>query len=341
MNQIGRIRFASILLLAIALLRPAMPAQPSRLIQSVGPVEMTVSNMERAIKFYSDVLSFEKTTDQTVRDPNYLRLEGVPVEGARVVRMRLGEEYIELTQFLRTESRPVPANSRSNDRWFQHIAIVVSDMRRAYERLHSAHIEEISLGPQRLPDWNVNAAGIEALYFRDPDRHPLEIIHYPADKGQAKWHARRDNLFLGIDHTAIAVADTNASLRFYGDLLGFRVVGESDNSGAEQEHLSGVPGARVHITSLRAASGPGIELLEYRFPTNGRPVPADERATDLIHHETTLLTGSSDAAAEELRKSHISFVSPGPVVLTHAGLGYHNGILVRDPDGHAVRIVEP
>ena len=44
-------------------------------------------------------------------------------------RMRLGRERIVLTQ---RGGRPVPAESRSNDLWFQHLAIVVSDIDRAY-----------------------------------------------------------------------------------------------------------------------------------------------------------------------------------------------------------------
>jgi catechol 2,3-dioxygenase-like lactoylglutathione lyase family enzyme len=36
-------------------------------------------------------------------------------------------------------------------------------------------------------------------------------------------------LFLGIDHTAIVVSDTEASLKFYRDVLGMTVAGESEN----------------------------------------------------------------------------------------------------------------
>jgi catechol 2,3-dioxygenase-like lactoylglutathione lyase family enzyme len=255
--------------------------------------------------------------------------------------MQVGDEYVNLVQFAGTQGRPVPADSRSNDRWFQHIAIVVSDMRRAYERLRDAHVEQISSGPQRLPDWNVNAAGIEAFYFRDPDRHALELIHFPPDKGQSKWHSPANKLFLGIDHSAIAIGDTNTSLRFYRDLLGLRIEGTSDNSGIEQEHLSGVPGAVVHITSLRASSGPGIELLEYRFPQNGRPISPDERATDLIHREITLMTANAKAASEELRTDHARFISPNLITFKETELGFREGFVVRDPDGHALRIVEP
>ena len=101
--------------------------------------------------------------------------------------------------------------------------------------------------------------------------------------------AANDRLFLGIDHTAIVVWDTDASLRFYGDLLGMRVAGESENYGTEQEHLNNVFGAHLRITALRGAQGPGIELLEYLAPRDGRPSPADANASDIDHRQTVIL----------------------------------------------------
>jgi hypothetical protein len=105
----------------------------------------------------------------------------------------------------------------------------------AYAWLRQNKIQHASTGPQRLPDWNKNAAGIKAFYFKDPGGHPLEILEFPPDKGTEKWHRPSDKLFLGIDHTAIVVGDTEESLRFCRDLLGLRIVGESENYGAEQE----------------------------------------------------------------------------------------------------------
>ena len=81
----------------------------------------------------------------------------------RVVRMRLGDELIELTEYLTPRGRPVPGDSRGNDRWFQHIAIIVSDMDRAYARLREAKAQHASPAPQRLPDWNPTAGGIRAF----------------------------------------------------------------------------------------------------------------------------------------------------------------------------------
>ena len=51
----------------------------------------------------------------------------------RVVRMKLGDEFIELTEYLAPRGRAFPIDSRSNDRWFQHVAIIVSDMDKAYD----------------------------------------------------------------------------------------------------------------------------------------------------------------------------------------------------------------
>src|SRR4030095_11025130 len=112
-------------------------------------------------------------------------------------------------------------------------------------------------------------------------RHFLEIISFPVGKGAAQWHDATREVFLGIDHTAIVVDDSNASLHFYRDTLGLQVAGESENYDVEQEHLNNVFGARLRITSLRAADGPGIEFLEYLAPRDGRAAPADLRANDI------------------------------------------------------------
>jgi catechol 2,3-dioxygenase-like lactoylglutathione lyase family enzyme len=253
--------------------------------------------------------------------------------------LRLGEETVELTEYLAPRGRPVPADSRSHDRWCQHIAIVVSDMDRAYRHLRRHKVEHASSGPQTLPDWNAAAAGIRAFYFRDGDGHHLEIIQFPPGKGDPRWQRRDGKLFLGIDHTAIVVDDTDASLRFYRDLLGMRVAGESENYGVEQEHLNNVFGARLRITALRAPRGPGIELLEYLAPADGRPYPADLRANDLAYWQTTLPSADLADTAARVQASRASLVSPG-VVEVGGELGFARGLTARDPDGHAVRIVE-
>lgn len=319
--------------------RAVAPAQTAAPVLAVDAVSMTVADADRSVAFYHDVLSFEKISDVEVSGDAFEHLTGVFAARARVVRMRLGDEYIELTEYLAPKGRPIPVDSRSNDLWFQHIAIIVSDMDRVYDRLRSHKVEHVSPGPQRIPDWNKNAGGIRAFYFKDPDGHPLEVLWFPADKGPAKWH-KTDRLFLGIDHTAIAVWDTDASIAFYRDTLGLNVVGESENYGVEQERLNSVFGAHLRITGLRAASGPGIEFLEYQAPRDGRPFPADERANDLVHRRTRLVAADADALGARLRQRRYALVSSGVVGFDDPTFGMRKSGIVRDPDGHAVEFFE-
>jgi catechol 2,3-dioxygenase-like lactoylglutathione lyase family enzyme len=328
------------LLFWLVLGTPVQGQLPPTLVQGVDAVGMTVSDLDRSIDFYSKVLSFEKVSDVEVAGDDYEHLEGVFGLRMRVVRMRLGDEAIVLTEYLAPRGRGIPEDSHSNDHWFQHIAIIVSDMDRAYQWLRQNKVQHASSGPQRLPDWNPKAGGIRAFYFQDPDGHALEILWFPAGKGDPKWHRASDKLFLGIDHTAIVVAGTDRSLKFYRDLLGFRVVGESENYGAEQEHLNNVFAAHLRITSLRTASGPGIEFLEYLAPVDGRSYPADSRANDLIHWQTQLAASDLDSAAQRLRTAKTIFASPGAVATRDGKLGFRRGLLLRDPDGHAILLRE-
>ena len=320
---------------ATVAVRFALAASPAP-VAAVDSVAITVSDMDRSVDFYSRVLTFETVADREVTGEAYERLFGVFGLRLRAVRMRLGDEYLELLQFLTPRGRPIPADSRSNDRWFQHVAIIVSDMDAAYARLRSFKVEHASTGPQRLPDWNPNAGGIEAFYFRDPDGHNLEVLAFPPGKGLAKWHVRDGRLFLGIDHTAIVVADTDESLRFYRDLLGLRIAGASENYGTEQEHLNNVFGAWLRITALRAAHGPGIEFLEYLSPRTGRALPADTQPDDLWYWQINLCSATAPSGFETgLRNARAPLVSGHATALGGAQLGWRTALITRDPDGHA------
>lgn len=309
-------------------------------VQDVPVVGMTVSDIDAAVDFYSEVLTFEKISDVEVLGREVELLQGVFGARMRVVQMRLGSEVIELTQYLTPRGRPIPVDSRSNDLWFQHIAIVVSDMDAAYERLRDFNVQHVSTGPQRLPEYIPAAAGIEAFYFQDPDGHNLEVIYFPEDKGNPRWQENTGDLFLGIDHTAIAVSDTATSLAFYRDLLGLDVAGESFNYGPEQERLNNVFGARLHISGLTAGTGVGVEFLDYLSPATGRPYPEDAQTNDLWHWDITMVVKDAAATANRLQQAGVPFISSGLVELPNAALGFRKGFLVRDPDGHAIRVVE-
>jgi catechol 2,3-dioxygenase-like lactoylglutathione lyase family enzyme len=214
------------------------PARAETLIEAVGAIGMTVSDMERSIEFYQKVLSFKKVSDAEVHGTAYEHLQGIFGLRMRIVRMQLAEEFIELTEYLTPQGRPIPIDSCSNDHWFQHIAIIVSDMDKAYQWLRQHKVKHASTGPQRIPDWNKVAAG--------------------------------------------------------------------------------------------------IELLEYMAPRDGRPYPADSKANDIWHWQIHAITPNPDDAFNVLRPGKTTFVSSGPVALPNKSLGFNKGLLIRDPDGHAI-----
>ena len=159
------------------------------LVTAVDSIGLTVSDLDRSVEFYSKVLSFEKVSETEVDGPEYEHLEGVFGLRMRTARMRLGDEFIELTEFLAPRGRPAPADTRANDRWFQHIAIITSDMDRAYKRLRENKVQHASSGPQRL-------AGLEqerrrhsgVLFSRSRTVIFSRSSRFPPDKGNAKWH---------------------------------------------------------------------------------------------------------------------------------------------------------
>ena len=298
-------------------------------IQAIG---FTVTNVDRSVDFYTKALGFETVSDITAGQTDSPEKTS---DAIRIVTLKLGDEQIRLMQYLQAEGKPIPPDSQSNDLWFQHLAIVVSDMDCAYAHLQSFAIESISTSPQTIPPGNKAAAYIQSFKFKDPDRHPLELIWFPPDKGQEKWHQQSKHLFLGIDHTAIAIANTEQSLKFYRDFLGMEVDGGSFNWRETQARMDGLPDATVKITALRPSQGGlGIELLDYIQPADGRPMPFDLKNYDIAYVQVELVVSDMNQAMNHLQQSSRQVVSSSAVPLGDRSSA--QGYLIKDPTGHVL-----
>ncbi|MEM7590453.1 MAG: VOC family protein [Cyanobacteria bacterium P01_A01_bin.83] len=306
-------------------------------IQYVG---MTVADMEQSIKFYEQVLSFQKTKDLEVAGADWEKLQGVFGLRMRLVEMQLGAEKIALMSYLTPQGRPTPPDSKSNDRWFQHIAIVVSDIEQAYQHLRKFDVKHTSTSPQQLPEWNKKLGGVKAFYFKDPDGHNLELIEFPADKAAEKWQQDTSELFLGIDHSAVGVKNAAASFNLYRDRLNLELMLQAENYGTEFEHITCVFGSRVQVNSMQGKAGIGFELLEYIAPTDGRDMPVDSQANDLWHCQTVISVSDLATLAEQLRSAPCQFVSPGIVKMSSSELGFSQALSIRDLDGHVLHLVQ-
>ncbi len=249
-------------------------------------------------------------------------------EGARaeVVVLRLGQQELELVRFA-SVGVPIPTTAGSNDLAFQHFAIVVADMPAAFAGLQAQPgWRAISRdGPQLLPP---RSGGVTAFKFRDPEGHPLELLAFPPEATPPYWRNAAGDVCLGIDHSAIAVADSAISIAFYTRGLGFTVGGHSLNVGREQAALDDLHDPVVEVTPLTPAgsAAPHIELLCYRAPRTGTRMAPGKRSNDLV--ATRLIVAVSDAAAVARTLTGL-----GGSIVSQQGAAA-GAWLVRDPDGH-------
>ena len=274
--------WVAMLALVLALSSQASHArdQLSGDVQRVKMIGFTVADIERQANFFTKVLQFEKISDFRVVGGEYDKMQGVFNTNMRIIHLRLGEQIVELTQYVSPPTgRPIPVPSYSNDAWFQHLAIVVDDMDAAYKILQDNNVRQVSAQPITIPPSNPGAAGIKAIKFRDPEGHDLELIYFPRGKGNASWQKPTNRLFLGIDHTAMTVDSTDKGVTFYRDLLGFEVGGVTLNTGPTQEVLDGLFDAPRHQgqRSLALADLAGHQ----RHPGGDRTVAQGGRT---IHH---------------------------------------------------------
>lgn len=249
-------------------------------------IERNVTDLDRAVCFHVEALGFTPIR----RDE-------------RIAALRLGGQELRLTVPERL-GRPYPLDGGSLAPWFQHCALVTPDMNEAYTRLIAYGCTAISReGPQTLPP----ATGrVVAFKFRDPDGHPLELIHSP---GRANAP--------GIDHTAIGVADADRSIAFYRDRLGLRLATRQVNRGPEQDRLDDLTDAVVDVVALDPARAtPHIELLGYHGRMPAAPAwDANDIAADrivLAVRDPALLLARLDTSS----------------------------LLIRDPDGHFIRLMD-
>lgn len=326
---------------AILLMAGAPTLVFSQKVTAVTAVGITVDDLDREVEFFTKILDFKKVNEETWPAAAAAQLFNIPASKnpVRVATLQLGAESIRLFDFSPSrgsikakQDLDFLEQTRSNDLWFHHIAIVVTNMDSAYQRLLKNHVTHVSTAPQTLPAYLPAAAGIQAFYFRDPEGHNLELISFPKGKGDSKW-ASAKTLFAGIDHTAIGISNTESSTAFYRDALGLSWAGHSENYGTEQEHLNQVFGARLDINGLRASEGFGVEFLRYIAPPGGKSYPVTSTAANLWHYHTELETDQLDGMIIKLKKAGYRAISKGKTRMTLNSVEF---FMLRDPDGHAV-----
>lgn len=260
-------------------------------LQEITGFALVTADLPRLTGFYRDVLGFAVHGGVQPVNPAEMSLLGLRGSGRRQV-LGMGDQTVSLDCF-DASGRTYPMGGDAASLWFQHLAIVVADIAVAHARLRN--IVPISDGgPQQLP---ASSGSVQAFKFRDPDGHPLEFLQFPPDGAPDPWRGRQPQagqIGLGIDHSAISVANADASVAFYR-ALGLGPGARTLNHGITQQHLDGLRDVEVEVVPMLPPHGvPHLELLGYQVPGGARG-PArqanDIAATRIVWHgsETRLL----------------------------------------------------
>jgi catechol 2,3-dioxygenase len=275
----------------------------------LGPVELTVTDLERAVTFYTGALG--------------LRVHGG--EGHPPLSAALGaggEDVLVLVE----DRAARPAGRHAG---LYHVALLYpsrEELARAAVRLAATRTQI-----QGASDHGTH----EAIYLADPDGNGLELA---ADRPRERWPDIHDpNLFAGgpqpldldgllelvsaqppaprapvdlkVGHVHLHVGDTAAALRFYTEVIGFETV---IDLGPTAAFVSA--GGYHHHLAFNTWRGRGVP-----------PAPGDAVG---LRHWTLYLPSGADMQAVRER-------------IEHAGVGYESyetGLLVGDPAGNAVLI---
>ena len=139
----------------------------------------TVSNLERSIAFYTDVVGM-KLVKQTVHNQPYTSVQ-VGFKDAHLKAAQLTIEgmsqspsghLLELLEYV--NPRGEPTDTTTNRPGSAHLAFQVDDIQAEYERMKAVGVRFKSDGPVRIMA-GPNEGGW-TIYFLDPDNITLEMV---------------------------------------------------------------------------------------------------------------------------------------------------------------------
>jgi catechol 2,3-dioxygenase-like lactoylglutathione lyase family enzyme len=217
------------------------PAPATSHIVGVGNFSHIVANLDKSLAFYRDALGME--TDGAIRpfqgDPAIMKMGNTPGAQSRYIPLKaqgaaLGVELIEYKDIDRK-----PAQPRFFDPGAANLIVRVRDFDGTLTRLKAAGGKVISAGGVPVTIGN----GLKVVFMQDPDGFVLELNGAPpAQAGQPAGNVASTGFEIAVDNTEKTVA-------FYRDLLGFNPGATAAfNPDKVMNETAGAPGAQFRQT---------------------------------------------------------------------------------------------
>ena len=280
-------------------------------IQDFQHVTVSVSDINRSLAFYRDLLGF----------PVLGRLYYRNKVGLTIDFLDIGDNHIlEIFSFT-SPTRPSEWTNNDLQTGLRHVGFKVRDVDATTARLKQAGVP-FTLDPLDA------TGGVRIAFFTDPDGTLLEVV-----QGELEYHrtgpavgstspvepAGEELIF---DHVAVTVSNLDRALEFYTGLLGFPVIGQlffNDERG-------------FTITYLKAGAAV-LELFSFAKPTIAYRWNPDETVLGLKH--LGFLVDDVDTVAHLLKEAGVPFIYE-PV----DALGNVKTAFFADPDGNALELID-
>jgi catechol 2,3-dioxygenase-like lactoylglutathione lyase family enzyme len=137
-----------------------------------------------------------------------------------------------------------------------------------------------------------------------------------------------------IRHTGLVVADLEAALRFWRDLLGFTVARQMDESGPHIDAMMGLEDVRLTTSKLTAPEGGTIELLHFHSHPDRTAWTGTPYSTGFTHVAMTVK--DIDSLCDRLKAEGVTFFAPPQ----HSPDGKVKVTYCQGPEGVLLELVE-
>jgi catechol 2,3-dioxygenase-like lactoylglutathione lyase family enzyme len=149
-------------------------------VSRIDHIGITVSDVDRALSFYRDVLGLRVIADGTVTEPEVAELLGLDSVQLRIADLDSGDgRIVELIQYVQPKGRRIAYES--SDSATAHIAFTVDDLAAVRDRLTSAGATMVSRQPITINEPGGAFDGAICFYVRDPDGVILELVQRRTD----------------------------------------------------------------------------------------------------------------------------------------------------------------
>jgi len=142
------------------------------MINTLGHVALSVSDMERSLEFYRDFLGMDVFMDLNIQDNRIGRVIGQPDATCRIVHLKLGDGVLELFQYFTPPGENRAQQTRQFDQGLVHIGFEINEFQKHLQQLRDRNIQFLGEPVEFRPN-------VWVVYFRGPDGEICEFRQQP------------------------------------------------------------------------------------------------------------------------------------------------------------------